>query len=130
MYLDAVVIYGQPRSFGVSIEINENADIFKPFDLSPYSVKFKVLGSSTADAEILIEHLITQNSNRNTDGIINDPTNGEFVFTITAEDTKTLGLGQHPIQIDIIDAASGILMHSLTEGAENGEFSKINIVQV
>ena len=56
--------------------------------------------------------------------------NGEFVFTITAEDTKTLGLGQHPIQIDIIDAASGILMHSLTEGAENGEFSKINIVQV
>lgn len=130
MYLDAVVIYGQPRSFGVSIEINENAGIFKPFDLSPYSIKFKVLGSSTADAEILIEHLITQNSNRNTDGIINDPTNGEFVFTITAEDTKTLGLGQHPIQIDIIDAASGILMHSLTEGAENGEFSKINIVQV
>ena len=130
MYLDAVVIYGQPRSLGVSIEINENAGIFKPFDLSPYSIKFKVLGSSTADAEILIEHLITQNSNRNTDGIINDPTNGEFVFTITAEDTKTLGLGQHPIQIDIIDAASGILMHSLTEGAENGEFSKINIVQV
>ena len=130
MYLDAVVIYGQPRSFGVSIEINENASIFKPFDLSPYSIKFKVLGSSTADAEILVEHLITQNSDRNTDGIINDPTNGEFVFTITAEDTKTLGLGQHPIQIDIIDAASGILMHSLTEGAENGEFSKINIVQV
>lgn len=130
MYLDAVVIYGQSRSLGVSIEINENADIFKPFDLSPYSIKFKVLGSSTADAEILVEHLITQNSNRDTDGIINDPTNGEFVFTITAEDTKTLGLGQHPIQIDIIDAASGILMHSLTEGAENGEFSKINIVQI
>lgn len=130
MYIDAVVIYGQPRSFGVSIEINENADIFKPFDLSPYSIIFKVLGSSTADAEVLVEHLITQNSNRNTDGWINNPTNGEFVFTITAEDARRLGLGQHPIQIDIIDAASGILMHSLTEGAQNGEFSKINIVQV
>lgn len=130
MYIDAVVIYGQPRSFGVSIEINENADIFKPFDLSPYSIIFKVLGSSTADAEVLVEHLITQNSNRNTDGWINDPTNGEFVFTITEKDTRRLGLGQHPIQIDIIDAASGILMHSLTEGAQNGEFSKINIVQV
>lgn len=130
MYIDAVVIYGQPRSFGVSVEINENADIFKPFDLSPYSIIFKVLGSSTADAEVLVEHLITQNSNRNTDGWINDPSNGEFVFTITEEDTRRLGLGQHPIQIDIIDAASGILMHSLTEGAQNGEFSKINIVQV
>lgn len=130
MYIDAVVIYGQPRSFGVSIETNENADIFKPFDLSPYSIIFKVLGSSTADAEVLVEHLITQNSNRNTDGWINDPTNGEFVFTITEKDTRRLGLGQHPIQIDIIDAASGILMHSLTEGAQNGEFSKINIVQV
>ena len=130
MYIDAVVIYGQPRSFGVSIEINENADIFKPFDLSPYSIIFKVLGSSTADAEVLVEHLITQNSNRDTDGWINDPANGEFVFTITEVDTRGLGLGQHPIQIDIIDAASGILMHSLTEGAQNGEFSKINIVQV
>lgn len=130
MYIDATVIKGETRSFGCSIEFNENADIFKPFDLSPYSIVFEVLGSATADAEILASHLITQNSGILQDGVINDPTNGQFIFTVTADDTENLGLGQHPIRIKIVDAASLEPVYSLTEGESNGEFSKIQVVLV
>lgn len=130
MFIDAKVIYGQRRGFGCSIEVNENADIFKPFDLSPYSIIFKVLGSSTANGEVLVEHIITQNSDEENVGVINDPTNGQFIFVVSEEDTYKLGLGQHPIMIEIVDAASLSPLFTLTEGEQNGEFSKIQIVQV
>lgn len=130
MYIDATVIKGETRSFGCSIEFNENADIFKPFDLNPYSIIFEILGSATADAEVLVSHLITQNSTISQDGIINDAANGQFIFTVTAEDTNKIGLGQHPVRLKIVDAASLETIYSLTEGELNGEFSKIQVVLV
>ena len=89
-----------------------------------------MLGAPTADAEVLVEHLITENSDMEVDGQIDNPTNGQFTFTINKDDTDVLGLGKFPIQIILVDAESLIPQFTLTEGGEKGEFSKIQIVQV
>lgn len=130
MYIDAVVIKGQGRSFSCSIEINENASLFKPMDLSDYNIRFRVMGAPTADAEVLVEHLITQVSDVDIDGKITDAENGQFVFTITSEDTETLGIGNRPIMIEILNEEDSSVVYTLTEGNIYGEFSKIQIVQV
>lgn len=129
-YIDAVVVKGRGKTFSCHIEVNENADIFKPLDLSTYSIRFRVLGSPTADAKVLVEHLITQNTEETIDGVINDPVNGDFLFTITKEDTDIIGLGNHPIEIMIVDAESLEEIYALTEGGTKGEFNSIQVVQV
>lgn len=146
MYIDAVVVKGEGKSFSVQINTvkdgattNLTVNDFVPFPLSgyddngdafAYSVIFRVLGAPTADAEVLVEHLITENSDMEVDGQIDNPTNGQFTFTINKDDTDTLGLGKFPIQIILVDAESLIPQFTLTEGGEKGEFSKIQIVQV
>lgn len=129
-FIDAVVIKGQGKTFSCHIETNENADIFIPLDLSPYSVRLRVLGSATADAKVLVEHIITQNTDKDVDGIIDDPYNGNFLFTITKEDTNILGLGNHPISLTLLDAETEEEVFTLTEGGLKGEFNSIQVVQV
>ena len=104
MYIDAVVVKGEGKSFSVQINTvkdgattNLTANDFVPFPLSgyddngdafAYSVIFRVLGAPTADAEVLVEHLITENSDMEVDGQIDNPTNGQFTFTINKDDTE------------------------------------------
>lgn len=130
-FLDAVLIKGENKKFSVSIETTEdNGVTFKPLDLSNFSIRFRVLGAPTSDAKILVEHIITQNSDMETIGVIDDAANGQFIFALTAEETNKLGLGAFPISLALLDAASLDHVFTLTEGAWNGEFSKIRIVQV
>lgn len=131
MFIDAVILYGQSKNFSVSVNVlDEETGEFIPFDLSDYAVSFKVLGSPTANAEVLVEHIITEVSDLDEDGQITDAQNGQFTFNVTAEDTATIGMGQHPIKIDIVDSESLDLEFTLTEGGEDGEFNKVYIVQV
>lgn len=142
MFIDAACIYGNTKSFSVSIntlaEPGSNPDTyivrdgqkFVPFDLTDYSIYFKILGAATANAAVLAQHLITQTSDVEVDGQITDATNGEFTFTITSDDTIKVGLGKHPIMIELVDSNTLQSQFILTEGGENGEFSKIYILQV
>ena len=131
LFIDAVVVKGSTKSFTVSInQRNETDTGFEPLDLSNYLVRFSILGAPTADSTVLIEHLITTNSDINTGGIINNPTNGEFTFTVTADDTNAIGLGKFPIKIELLDSESEGVEILLTEGGYGGEFNAIQIVQV
>lgn len=131
LYIDAVIVKGSSRTFGVSInQKNEEDTDFEPMDLSNYAIKFSVLGSPVADGKVLVEHVITTNTTDEEGGRINNPTNGEFTFTVTAVDTNNLGLGKFPIKIEILDGTSLEVEYVLTEGNENGEFNAIRIVEV
>lgn len=131
LYIDAVVVYGTSKTFTVSIEtLNEDMVTSSPLDLNPYSVRFTVLGSATADGEVLLQKIITQNTEESTTGIIDVPDNGQFSFTITKEETINLGLGNHPIMLELLNAESLEPEITLTEGGLQGEFNKISIVQV
>lgn len=142
MFIDAVCIYGETKQFDVTLNtlmspddttteyIEHDGEKFVPLDLSNYAIKFKILGSATADAEVLTEHLITQVTNIEVDGCITNPTNGEFTFTITDEDTKTIGFGKHPIMIELVDIDTYAHIQTITEGGANGEFNKIYVIQV
>lgn len=130
-YIDATCIKGQKNIFSSTIEITEDNGVsFVPFDLNAYSVRFRVLGAPTADAKTLIEKIITQNTDIEVIGQIDNPSNGSFTFTITKDDTDILGLGKFPIKLDLLDAASGSEMYSLTLGDERSEFNAIRVVQV
>lgn len=131
LYIDAVIVKGSTKTFSVSInQRNEEDTGFEPFDLSDYAIRFSVLGSPVADEDVMIEHIITTNTTEDEGGCIDDPTNGEFTFTITAKDTNDLGLGKFPVKIEILDGTSLVVEHVLTEGNENGEFNAIRIVEV
>ena len=142
MYIDATVIKGRTKPFTCSIQTTDglqNQDpsepthdnlVWNPYNLSGNNIRFRVMGSPTADAKVLVEHIISDTTDEETEGQITDVEGGQFTFVITAEDTLKLGLGNHPIMIDIIDAESGRLVFGLTEGGRNGEFSKIQVVQV
>lgn len=129
-YIDATCIKGQNNPFTASIEINDNAEDFTPMDLNNYSIRMRILGSPTADAKVLIEKIITQNTNIEEFGQIDDPNNGAFTFVINKEDTNLLGLGKFPIKLDILDATSLAEIYSLTIGDERNEFNCIRVVQV
>lgn len=128
-YIDATCIKGQNNPFTASIEINDNAEDFTPFDLNNYSIRMQILGAPTADAKVLIEKIITQNTNIEELGQIDDPNNGAFTFVINKEDTNFLGLGKFPIKLDILDATSLAEIYSLTIGDERNEFNCIRVVQ-
>lgn len=131
MYIDAVIIKGETRSFTSSINIkNEDETDFLPFDLTDYSVEFRVMGAPTADAEVLLSKIITQNTDEDIEGRITDAEYGQFTFTVTDENTQTLGLGKFPIQLRILNADTLEHIFTLTEGGLNGEFNAITIVQV
>lgn len=131
LYIDAVIVKGSTKTFSVSInQRNEEDTGFEPFDLSDYAIRFSVLGAPVADGAVMIEHIITTNTTEEEGGCIDDPTNGEFTFTITAKDTNDLGLGKFPVKIEILDGTSLVVEHVLTEGNENGEFNAIRIVEV
>lgn len=129
-YIDATCIKGQNNPFTASIELNDNAEEFTPMDLNNYSIRMQILGAPTANAKVLIEKIITQNTDLEELGQIDDPNNGCFTFVINKSDTGKLGLGKFPIKIDILDAASLSLVYSLTLGDENNEFNAIRVVQV
>lgn len=131
MYINATIIYGVGKSYTCTIDATENNGVsFTPLDLTPYSIRFKVLGSPTADAKVLVEHIITQNTDLDTEGQITNAELGEFSFTISAEDTHTLGFGHFPIAIELIDAETEEYIDSITQGKEGDEFNKIHIVEV
>lgn len=131
LYIDAVIVKGSGRTFGVSInQRNEEDTDFEPMDLSDNAIRFSVLGSPVSSGKVLIEHIITTNTTDEDGGSINNPTDGEFTFTVTAQDTEDLGLGKFPIKIEILDGTSLEVMNVLTEGNENGEFNAIRIVEV
>lgn len=131
-YIDAIVVKGEGnKPFTVSIEQRDVTETsFEGYDLSNYSVRFRVLGAPTADAKVLVEHIITQNSDIETVGQITDAANGQFTFVVSEDDQDVLGLGVHPISIDILDAASLTKIFTLTEGGNRGEFNCIQIVEV
>ena len=129
-YIDATCIKGQKNIFSSTIEITEDNGVsFVPFDLNAYSVRFRVLGAPPAHAKTLIEKIITQNTDIEVIGQIDNPSNGSFTFTITKDDTDILGLGKFPIKLDLLDAASGSEIYSLTLGDERSEFNAIRVVQ-
>lgn len=131
LYIDAVVVKGSGKTFSVSINQRNSTDTgFEPLDLSNYNIRFSILGAPTSDSKVLVEHIITTNTNRLIDGIINDPTNGEFMFTITADDTNTVGLGKFPIKLELLDPNTLEPDFVLTEGGEEGEFNAIQVVEV
>ena len=132
LYIDAVVVKGTRRVFGCTVNTktqNEAKDEFAPLDLTPYSVRFRVLGSATADAKVLLEKIITQTTDEESIGIINDAENGQFEFVINIADTQLLGLGKFAIMIELLDANTLEPQITLTEGGYNGEFNKLQIVQ-
>lgn len=129
-YIDATCIKGQKNPFTASIELNDNAEEFTPMDLNNYSIRLRILGAPTADAKVLIEKIITQNTDIEELGQIDDPNNGCFTFVINQQDTNKLGLGKFPVKLDILDAASLSLVYSLNLGDENNEMNAIRIVQV
>lgn len=131
MFIDAKVISGTGRTFACTIQEKDTTDtIFNPMDLSEYAIRFRILGSSTADGVVLVEHIITQNSDMETDGQIYNPTQGEFGFTVTKEDTQLLGIGKRPITLELLDADDLSYIDTITQGGKNGEFNVINIIQV
>lgn len=131
LYIDAVVVKGTSRTFTVSIEtLNEDGVTFSPLDLNPYSIRFTVLGSATADGTVLIQKVITQNTEETDTGLITAPDNGEFSFTVTAADTQALGLGNFPIMLELLNAGTLDVEFVLTEGGHQAEFNKLSIVQV
>ena len=91
---------------------------------------FQILGAPTADAKVLVEHLITQNTDLFSEGQINNPEVGEFTFVITKEDADIIGLGNHPIRLVLVNEDDLTPELTLTEGGLNGEFSKVQVVQV
>ncbi len=131
LYIDAVIVKGIGRTLSVSVTVDsDNGNV--PLDLTDYSIIFDVLGSAEGDGQVLIHKVITTDTDENTVGKINEaPETGEFTFTISAEDTNLLGLGNHPICIKIVDADTMDVVYVLTEGGvAQGEFSKIQIVRV
>lgn len=130
MYIDAVIVKGETKGFSCSIQALNEVGSFEPLNLNDYSVQFRIMGAPTADAEVLVEHLITQNTDIETEGQIDDAENGSFTFVVTAEDTDIIGLGNHPIQLRLLDATDLTVEFTLTEGGQKGEFSKIQVVQV
>lgn len=129
MFIDATVIKGQKTVKSCTIK-KKSLTEFIPFDLTNYNLRFQVLGAPTADAKVLVEHIITQVSDPDVDGQITDAVNGKFEFVITAEDTETIGLGKKPVKIDFLDVDTNEFIDSLTMGGLNGEFNKIQVVQV
>lgn len=130
-FIDATIVKGTTKIFTVSIQQRKEDDTgFEPLDLTDYAVAFRIMGAATADAKVLVEKIITQGSDEAREGNIFNATGGEFSFTVTAEDTKKVGLGEHPIMIELLDATSLEPDFTLTEGGLNGEFNSIKIVQV
>ena len=132
LYIDAVVVKGTRRIFGCTVNTktqNEAKDEFAPLDLTPYSVRFRVLGSATADAKVLLEKIITQTTDEESIGVINNAENGQFEFVINIADTQLLGLGKFAIMIELLDANTLEPQITLTEGGYNGEFNKLQVVQ-
>lgn len=132
LFIDAVIVKGAGnKKFGC--QINQKDEIgsnFSPMNLSNYNIRFRVLGSPTADADVLVEHIISTNSNEEVDGSITNPEEGQFTFTINLEDQKKLSLGKHPITIEFLDAQSQEYLFTLTEGNTRQEFNCIQLVQV
>lgn len=132
LYIDAVVVHGIGRTLTVQIEHlkQDSQEEFDKFNLTPYSIRFRVLGSADGAGQTLIEKIITQSSDESTTGRITDAEAGEFSFTITADDTKFLGIGARPICLEIVDAETLENVYTLTEGGiAQGEFSKVTIVR-
>lgn len=136
LYIDGVVVIGKTRTFSVQInQVTEETQNlsnpeFEPMDLSPYNIRFRLLGSAEGNGIILLEKIITQTTNRNTIGIIEEPTSGEFTFVITNEESLDLGLGNFSITLELMDADTEELIYTLTEGGiAQGEFNKIQIVR-
>lgn len=130
MYIDAVVTLGNTMRHSVSITVNDNANNFSSFDLNGYNIRLRILGSPTSDAKVLKEYIITQNTDLETQGQIDNPDEGQFVFVIPAEDILELGIGSFPVELAILDETDGTVEYILTEGGFRGEFNRINIVQV
>lgn len=131
LFIDAVIVKGIGRTLSVSIEqAKEDGTGFEPFYLDNYSIRFRVLGSADGAGAVLIEKIITHDSEQDTIGKIDAYESGEFTFTVTAEETEMLGLGAKPISIEIVDPDTLESVYTLTEGGSNqGEFSKIVIVR-
>ena len=136
LYIDGVVVIGKTRTFSVQInQVTEETQNlsnpeFEPMDLSPYNIRFRLLGSAEGNGIILLEKIITQTTNRNTVGIIEEPTSGEFTFVITDDESLTLGLGNFPMTLELIDTDTEEPIYTLTEGGiAQGEFNKIQVVR-
>lgn len=137
LYIDAVVVYGIGRIFSCSLrqptEETQNSRnvVTEPLDLTNSIVRFRVLGSAEGEGYIILEKVITRESDPNLVGVIDDPTTGDFTFAITPADTYLLGRGSRPISIEILDKETEELIVNLTEGGTNqGEFNKITVVNV
>lgn len=137
LYIDAVVVLGIGRNFTISINTRiddyEQLTIgnnFAPMNLTGYKIRFRVLGSARGNGTILLEKIITEDSNFETIGIIEEPESGEFLLVISSDDTNSLGLGEFPICLQILDENDNVI-YTLTEGGiAQGEFNKITIVRV
>lgn len=60
----------------------------QPFSLLDYSIRFQVKNNPYEEEEPIIDKLITLNSDINTVGVINNPSQGKFVVKLNKEDTS------------------------------------------
>lgn len=132
IYLDAVFIIGQDTTYTASIQVkDQTGSTFTPLDLNEYQIRFRVLGSPEADAKVLIEKIINQNTTYEAFGQIYDASGGEFSFGLTADETRQLGKGDFPMDISLMTTTDPAeFVQSITCGNQKYEFSKIRIVQV
>ncbi len=132
LFIDAIIVKGVKRVFSVNIKVpsENNPSTEQNMDLSDYNVLFRVLGSAEGNGIVLIEKIITSDTNPETIGCIDEPESGNFTFVITAEESNLLGLGAFPIMIALIDPDTQEILGPLTEGGTyQGEFNKIRIVR-
>lgn len=131
MFIDCKAIKGETTVRSCSIQMKDpTGQTFIPFDLTGYSIKFKIMGAATANAAVLVEHTITPSTDLDVDGEITNPERGEFSICISKEDTLKLGIGTFPIMIQIVDEQTGELVETITQGGKNGEFNAVMIIQV
>lgn len=73
---------GESRGFEFTIKTDG-----EPFDLTDWTINFNVKEAPYESLKPLISKVITTTSDTNTNGIIDNPTGGQFNVTISQEDT-------------------------------------------
>lgn len=104
---------GENRSFGFTLLQDD-----EPLDLSGYTILIYVMNAPYAQLEPLISKEITETSDYNTVGQINEPNQGKFVVTFTDND---LNLPPYDYYF-VAEITDGFTTQNITH---NGNYSAI-----
>lgn len=104
--LKLYVKQGENISKGFTVREGNN-----PLSLINYSIRFQVKDNPYEDVEPLIDKLITTNSDINTVGIINNPSQGKFQVKLTSEDTS-LDVDEYYLIISLVNENTSDIISS------------------